>query len=87
MLLVCEMWRTLTLLHLKNYFDFYYYKIDVFVIGLYYSFCRITECVIRLYYKIIKNVIIKNKNSKNKSEGSGNLTDCVTNVGTTKICK
>ena len=56
------------------YFDFCYYKIDVFVIGLYYTFVSITDCVIRLYYKIIKNVIIKNKNSKNKSEGSEFVT-------------
>ena len=52
------------------YFNFYYYKNVDFVIGLYYTFVSITDCVIRLYYKIIKNVIIKNKNSKIKSEGS-----------------
>ena len=66
------------------YFDFCYYKIDVFVIGLYYTFVSITDCVIRLYYKIIKNVIIKNKNSKNKSEGSEFVTQCVRVVRTSK---
>ena len=68
----------------KKCFDFFYYKIDVFVIGLYYTFVSITECVIRLYYKIIKNVIKKNKNSKNKSEGSEFATQCVRVVRTSK---
>ena len=82
MLLIVVIMTNHTLLHLKNYFDFYYYKNLNFVIDLYYTFCRITKCVIRLYYKIIKNVIIKNKNSKIKSKGSEFMTKCVINVRT-----